>query len=119
VSASAWALNLREVPMLIPENCSKGGVYMSTNNVPIKPIADYIVVVQEAAQAKTTSGLYIPTSSQEKTAVMEVVAVGDKVTSVKVGEKVIVRDDYSNNKNLTIDKTNYILVPELNVIAKV
>lgn len=88
-------------------------------SVPITPIADYIVVTPEEVQSKTASGLYMPPSNQEQTEVLKVVAVGDKVASVKVGERVIVRDDYTNNKAIKVDKQRYLLVPELNVIAKV
>ena len=35
-------------------------------SVSIKPLADYVVVQQEAAEAKTASGLYLPTQAQEK-----------------------------------------------------
>lgn len=88
-------------------------------SVPIKPMADYLVLAPDEAQEKTKSGLYIPAASQEKTAVMKVMAVGAGVKTVKVGEKVIVRDDYSNNKDIKIGKDSYMLAPELNVIAKV
>ena len=49
---------------------------MSTKNVPIKPLADYVVAQAEEAATKTVSGLYIPGNAQEKPKTALVVAVG-------------------------------------------
>ena len=86
-------------------------------SVPLVPLADYVVVEQEAAQSKTASGLYLPEKSAEKPKIAKVLAIGTLVKDVKVGDRVVY-GGYSNTE-VTIDKTEYILVKEENVFAVV
>lgn len=81
----------------------------------IKPLADYVVVQQEQAEAKTASGLYLPTAAQEKPKVAKVVAVGKTVKEVKVGDRVIF-GGYSNTE-VKHDGQDYILIKEENIYA--
>jgi chaperonin GroES len=83
----------------------------------IKPIGDFVVVQQEAAEAKTASGLYLPSAAQEKPKVAKVVAVGKDVKEVKVGDRVIY-GGYSNT-DIKHDGQNYILIKEENIYATV
>ncbi len=84
--------------------------------VNIKPMPDYVVVQAEQAQTKTISGLYIPENAQEKPKTATVVAVGKKVTEVKVGDRIIYKNEYEATtvKNGTQE---YILVYKKNIIA--
>lgn len=84
----------------------------------IQPMADYIVVQADEAQAKTTSGLYIPGNAQEKPKTAKVLAVGEAVKNVKVGDRVIYRNEYEAT-TVKVDKQDYILVFAGNVIATV
>ncbi len=86
-------------------------------SVPIQPLADYLVVQQEAAETKTASGLYIPGGAQEKPKVAKVLAIGSVVKDVKVGDRVIY-GGYSN-ETVKIDGQEYILVKLENVYATV
>lgn len=88
-------------------------------SAPIKPLADYVVIQQEEAQNKTTSGLYIPDSAKEKPKIAKVLAVGpgkigddnERIKpSVKVGDRVIF-GGYSNTA-VKVDGVEYILVKE-------
>ncbi len=85
--------------------------------VPITPLADYVVVVQEEAKNKTASGLYLPDNASEKPKIAEILAVGPLVKDVKVGDKVIF-GGYSNSE-VKIDGVEYILVKNENVYAKI
>jgi chaperonin GroES len=87
---------------------------MSTN---IKPLADYVVVQQEAAETKTASGIYLPTQAQEKPKVAKVVAVGKEVKEVKVGDRVVY-GGYSNTE-IKQDGQDYIVIKEENIYATV
>lgn len=87
-------------------------------SVPIQPMADYIVVQPEVAASRTASGLYLPDNAQEKPKVAKVVAVGKSVADVKVGDKVIYKNDYEAT-NVKIGKDEYILVFHKNIIATV
>lgn len=94
---------------------------MSTN---IKPLADYVVVQQEQAEAKTASGLYLPTQAQEKPKIGKVLAVGpgrigddnERIpVEVAVGDTVIF-GGYSNTE-VKQDGQTYLLIKEDNIYA--
>ncbi len=84
----------------------------------IQPMADYIVVQAEEAQAKTASGLYLPGNAQEKPKIAKVVAVGEAVREVKVGDRVIYKNEYEAT-TVKVGKEEYILVFRQNIIATV
>jgi chaperonin GroES len=79
-------------------------------------MAEYVVVQTEAAATKTASGLYLPEGAAEKPKVATVMAVGSEVKNVKVGEKVIYKNEYEAT-TVKIDGTEYILVYVKNIIA--
>jgi chaperonin GroES len=85
-------------------------------SVPLTPMAEYIVVQTEEAAKKTASGLYLPDSATEKPKTAKVMAVGSDVKNVKVGEKVIYKNEYEAT-TVKIDGQEYILVDVKNVIA--
>ena len=71
----------------------------------IKPLADRILVKNDAAETKTASGLYIPEGAQEKTQTATVVEVGsgtddDKIT-VKAGDR-IMYDKYAGTDRKSV-----------------
>lgn len=90
----------------------------------ITPLADYVVVEQEEAEAKTASGLYLPDKAQEKPKIAKILAVGPGRTTddgkkikpeVKVGDR-IVYGGYSNTE-IKLEGKEYILVKEENIYA--
>ncbi len=87
-------------------------------SVPIQPLADYIVVQAEKAENKTASGLYIPDAAKEKPKTANVVAVGKNITDIKVGEKILYKNEYEAT-NVKIDGEEYVIVYISNVIATV
>ncbi len=84
---------------------------------PIKPLADRIVAVREAAKTQTASGIYLPETSKEKPVVARVEAVGPDVKHVKPGDKIVYKE-YSTTE-LKIDNTEYLIVKEEDVLATV
>ncbi len=84
----------------------------------ITPMADYIVVQAEEAVSKTASGLYLPGNAQEKPKIAKVVAIGDGVKEVKVGERVIYKNEYEAT-NVKVGKEEFTLVNRANIIATV
>ena len=88
----------------------------------LRPLADRVVLKQNAAEERTASGIFLTSSAQEKPEVYEVVNVGpggivdgEKVEMcVKAGQKVIT-GKYSgtevkvDGEELTIVKQNDIL----------
>lgn len=86
-------------------------------STPIKPLADRIVATKQEAAAKTASGLYLPDSAKEKSAIAEVVAVGKEVKEVKVGAKIVYKE-YSTTE-VKLDGKEYLLVREEDVLATI
>ncbi len=83
--------------------------------VPISPLGDYIVAAQEAAQTKTASGLFLPSSGSEKPKIANVVAIGPSVKDIKIGDKIIF-GGYSNT-DIKIDGAEYMLIKQENIYA--
>jgi chaperonin GroES len=86
-------------------------------NVPIQPLADYVVAKAEEPLAKTAGGLYLPDNAQEKPKVAKVLATGKDVKQVKTGERIIYKS-YSTTE-IKIDNDEYILVKEEDILATV
>ena len=89
----------------------------------IKPLFDKIVVKAVEAEAKTTSGLFLPNSAQEKPQMAEVVAVGpggivdgkEVKMQVKVGDKILYRK-YSGSE-FKIDEEEVTIIKQSDVLA--
>jgi chaperonin GroES len=88
-----------------------------TMSSPIKPLGDRVVAIREAAQTKTTSGLYLPDNAKEKPVLAKIVAVGKDVKQVKTGEKILYKE-YSPTE-IKIDGTEYLIVKEEDILATV
>ena len=85
--------------------------------IPIKPLADRVVAVREAAKTQTASGIYLPENAKEKPVMAEVMAVGPDVKGIKLGDKIISKE-YSTTE-LAIDGVDYLIVREEDVLATV
>lgn len=85
---------------------------------PINPMPEYVVVQAEEASAKTASGLYLPDNAQEKPKTAKVVAVGEAVSGVKVGDKVLYKNEYEAT-NIKVGKDEYAVIFYKNIIATV
>lgn len=85
----------------------------------VKPLADRVLLKQTKAETKTSFGIIIPETAQEKTQTATVEAVGpgtdkEKIT-VKVGEKVMY-DRYAGTP-VKIDGEDYLIVKNSDIIA--
>lgn len=85
-------------------------------SVPLTPMAEYVVVQTEEAAKKTASGLYLPDSATEKPKIAKVVAVGEGVPHVKVGDKVIYKNEYEAT-TVKVEGEEYVIVFSKNIIA--
>ena len=89
----------------------------------ITPLADRVVVKPEAAEEKTTSGLYIPDTAKEKPQRGTVVAVGPgrvengtKIDmSVKEGDKVLY-GKYAGTE-ITLDGDDVMIMRESDILG--
>ena len=89
----------------------------------IKPLFDKIVVKAVEAEAKTTSGLFLPNSAQEKPQMAQVIAVGpggiidgkEIKMQVKVGDKILF-SKYSGS-DFKIDEDEVTIIKQSDVLA--
>ena len=89
----------------------------------LKPLADRVVLKQNAAEERTSSGIFLTASAQEKPEVYEVVEVGpggmvdgNEVTMiVKPGQNVLV-GKYSGSK-VKRDEQEYTIVRQADILA--
>lgn len=89
----------------------------------LKPLADRVVLKQNAAEERTSSGIFLTASAQEKPEVYEVVEVGpggmidgnEVKMIVSVGEKVLV-GKYSGSK-VKLEDVEYTIVRQSDILA--
>ena len=89
----------------------------------LKPLADRVVLKQNAAEERTASGIFLTSSAQETPEVYEVVEVGpgglvdgNEVTMIVVpGEKVLV-GKYSGSK-VKLEDVEYTIVRQSDILA--
>ena len=87
----------------------------------LKPMADNVLLKQHEAAETTVSGIILATSTKEKPAIYEVVAVGpgtkDVEMIVKVGDRVVVSK--SVGTDVSLDKVDYKFVKQDEILAVV
>lgn len=89
----------------------------------VKPLADRVLVKVEEGETKTTGGIIIPQTAQEKTQTGVVVAVGPgketekgkEPVTVSVGQKVMY-DKYAGTQ-VKIDGVEHLIVKMSDIIA--
>ncbi len=89
----------------------------------LRPLADRVVLKQDAAEERTSSGIFLTASAQEKPEVYQVVEVGpggmvegnDVKMIVKAGEKVLV-GKYSGSK-VKLEDVEYTIVRQSDILA--
>ena len=89
----------------------------------LKPLADRVVLRQNAAEERTSSGIFLTASAQEKREVYEAVEVGPGGTAdgnevkmiVKPGENVLV-GKYSGSR-VKIEDVEYTIVRQSDILA--
>ena len=91
----------------------------------LKPLADRVVLRQNAAEERTSSGIFLTASAQEKPEVYEVVEVGpggmvdgnEVKMIVKPGENVLV-GKYSGSR-VKIEDVEYTIVRQSDILAAI
>jgi len=89
----------------------------------LKPLADRVVLKQDAAEERTSSGIFLTASAQEKPEVYEVCEVGpgglvdgnEVKMIVEAGQKVLV-GKYSGSK-VKLDDVEYVIVRQSDILA--
>ena len=89
----------------------------------LKPLADRVVLKQNAAEERTSSGIFLTASAQEKPEVYEVLVVGpggmvdgnEVKMEVKAGDKVIM-GKYTGT-TVKLDGEEYTIVRQSDILA--
>ncbi|MCK4540808.1 MAG: co-chaperone GroES [Spirochaetales bacterium] len=83
----------------------------------IIPIGDRVLVKAEEVEEKTSGGIYIPQTAQEKTQSGIVVEIGDDKDEikVKVGQKVMY-EKYAGT-TIDVDGTDHLLLKMSDILA--
>ena len=89
----------------------------------LKPLADRVVLKQNAAEERTSSGIFLTSAAQEKPEVYEVVEVGpggivdgnEVKMVVSAGDQVLV-GKYSGTK-VKLDEVEYTIVRQGDILA--
>jgi chaperonin GroES len=82
----------------------------------IKPLADRILVKVEVEDEKTSGGIYIPQTAQEKTQQGKVLAIGDSEDiKVKVNDKIIY-DKYAGT-TIKVDSEEQLILKMSDILA--
>ncbi len=89
----------------------------------LKPLADRVVLKQNAAEERTSSGIFLTSSAQEKPEIYQVVEVGpggmvdgnEVEMIVKPGQSVLV-GKYSGSK-VKLDDQEYTIVRQSDILA--
>ena len=89
------------------------------NKLNIQPLSDRVVVKASNAETKTSSGIIIPDTAQEKPQEGIIVAVGkgkkDEPMTVKNGDKVLY-GKYSGTE-IKFDGEDYLIMKESDILA--
>jgi chaperonin GroES len=90
---------------------------MLEEHMKIKPIGDRILVKLEDVEEKTSGGIFIPQTAQEKTQTGVVVAVGDDedVIKVKPGQRVMY-DKYAGT-TISVDAEDQLILRMSDILA--
>jgi chaperonin GroES len=82
------------------------------------PLGDRVLLKVQEVVTKTASGIIIPdNASKEKPTQADVVAVGNDVEHVAVGDQVIF-SQFARSATVTIDNTDYIVMETSEVLGK-
>lgn len=83
----------------------------------VQPLGDRVLLKPDTGEEKTSSGLFIPQTAQEKTQTASVVAVGDdsETITVKAGDRVM-HDKYAGTQ-VKIDGNDHLIVSFSDIIA--
>ena len=83
----------------------------------VKPLGDRVLVKMEKVEEKTSGGIFIPQTAQEKTQTGVVMAIGDdeEAITVKKGDK-IMYDKYAGT-TITIEGVDHLLMKMPDILA--
>jgi chaperonin GroES len=80
-----------------------------------KPLGERVLVERTEVENKTASGIIIPDNAKEKPQTAKVVAIGNKIEDVKVGDT-IVFEQYRGSE-IKLDGRDYLILNLENIMG--
>ena len=80
-----------------------------------KPLGQRVLVKRMEVEQKTASGIYIPDNAKEKPHTAEVIAIGNGVEDVKIGDTVVFEQHAGTT--LKLDGEDYLILNIENIIG--
>jgi len=80
-----------------------------------KPLGERVLVERTEVENKTASGIIIPDNAKEKPQTAKVVAIGDKVEDIRVGDTIMF-EQYRGTE-LKLEEQEYLILNIENVIG--
>ncbi|HJE03364.1 10 kDa chaperonin [Aliarcobacter thereius] len=80
-----------------------------------KPLGERVLVERTEIENKTASGIIIPDNAKEKPASAKVLAIGNKVEDIKVGDTIIF-EQYRGTE-IKIDGNDYLVLNVENILG--
>ena len=82
-----------------------------------QPLGDRVLIKVKEVETQTASGIYIPdNATQEKPTQAEIVAIGNDVKDVKVGNQVVFTK-YAKSATVTLDNTDYLVMETAEILG--
>jgi len=83
-----------------------------------QPLGDRVLLKVQEVETKTASGIYIPeNASQEKPTTAEVIAIGEEVKSISIGDQIIY-DKYAKSATVTLESVDYLVMETSEILGK-
>lgn len=93
--------------------------------VKIRPLGDKVLLVRDAAQERTDSGLYLPENAKDAPKTGKIVAVGDGALNTETGERIaltlkkgdrVIFSSYAGTE-VKLDTEEYLMLGESEILA--
>lgn len=83
----------------------------------IKPVKKYLLLEKEVVDNQASSGIILSAEEKEEKNVAKVLATGDEVKEINVGD-VVIFESYST-KEIEYNEEKYLIIEDEKVIAKI
>ena len=82
-----------------------------------QPLGDRVLIKVKEAETKTASGIIIPDNAEkEKPTQAEIIAVGNDVTHVKVGDQVVFTK-FARSATVTLEGIDYLVMETSEILG--
>lgn len=82
-----------------------------------QPCGDYVVVIKQKREEKTTGGLFLPEQARKDENQCRVVAVGPKVGDLFIAVDALVLVEKYDGRKVHVDGVDYIVLPEDEILG--